>query len=48
MNSSETLSRKEVVGQLKEILTCRNRDAVGEFYTKSSTGPGAGTLTAQY
>ena len=48
MNSSETLSRGEVVNRLKEILTTQDRDAVGEFYTKSSIGPGAGTLSAQY
>jgi hypothetical protein len=48
MNSSETLSRGEVVNRLKEILTTQDRDVVGEFYTKSSIGPGTGTLSAQY
>lgn len=48
MNSSETVSRQSAVSILTDILTTRTRDATGEFYTKSSVGPGAGTLTSRY
>jgi hypothetical protein len=48
MNQSETLSKQDVLGRLTDILTGRTRDSVGDFYTKSSIGPGAGTLSAQY
>jgi hypothetical protein len=48
MNKSETLCEKDAAGELADILGTRTREAVGEFYTKSSVGPGAGTLISQY
>jgi len=48
MNSSETLSEQETVGRLADIIDTRTRAAVGEFYTKSSVGPGSGTLVSKY
>jgi hypothetical protein len=48
MNKSETLCKQDTIGELADILSTRTRDVVGEFYTKSSVGPGAGTLVSQY